>query len=95
MSAAGKLARALTAMADAVGQAVCVAIIGERPWASATFVGARHVLALDGDSSAGFAAWVDTLADAEFAVPGHLVVDVSVERSTGGVRLSALMLVAA
>ncbi|MET0365001.1 MAG: hypothetical protein ABW169_10135 [Sphingobium sp.] len=52
------------------------------PWASATFVGARHKLTLlltgeDADSRA--TALAAALVDAEFTIPGHLVADLVVD----------------
>lgn len=50
----------------------------ERPWASATFVGARHywTWSICGDDHAALAARVETkLPDHEFNIRGHLVAD--------------------
>jgi hypothetical protein len=53
-----------------------------RPWASANFVGARHIfpcaLAV-GDAEAVCAALQSDLSAAEWALPGHVVADVVVE----------------
>lgn len=92
MSAASRLTRTLAAMAEAAGCAVRVAPLSETPWASATFVGARHVLAIESPGSATFYAWLATLPDADFAVRGHVVVEVSVERQAGVARMTALIL---
>ncbi len=53
-----------------------------RPWASASFVGARHLfrcLLAAGDSEAVRRALHDRLNAAEWALPGHIVADVAVE----------------
>ena len=53
-----------------------------RPWASANFVGARHIfpcaLAV-GDAEAVSVALQSELGAAEWALPGHVVADVVVE----------------
>ena len=76
--AATLLARALTASAEAAG---CPVAIGEADWsrwASATFTGARHVLCLSAAPSPALIAWIAGLPEAEFALRGHLVADLSV-----------------
>ena len=53
-----------------------------RPWASASFVGARHIFPCrfaDGDAAALAAALRNRLGDAEWALPGHIVADIAVE----------------
>ncbi len=56
-----------------------------RPWASANFVGARHLfpcaLAV-GDAAMLRAALHDRLSAAEWTLPGHIVADVVVECAT-------------
>lgn len=50
----------------------------ERPWASATFSGTRHTIALSfrgDDAIAAGEAFVAALPDHEFAIPGQLVAD--------------------
>ncbi|HEX7874119.1 MAG TPA: hypothetical protein VF475_14485 [Sphingobium sp.] len=52
------------------------------PWASATFVGARHemVLILKGaDAITRAIALARSLVEAEFTIPGHLVADLAVD----------------
>lgn len=52
------------------------------PWASATFIGARHrvVLALDGEDAVERAeALAVVLPDADFAIAGHVVADLAVD----------------
>ncbi|WP_246543741.1 hypothetical protein [Novosphingobium profundi] len=51
---------------------------GERPWASATFSGARHTIALSftgEDALVDGEAFVEALPEHEFAIAGHLVAD--------------------
>lgn len=53
-----------------------------RPWASASFVGARHIFPCTlaaGDGAAMCRALQDRLSAAEWALPGHIVADVAVE----------------
>ncbi|WP_374944872.1 hypothetical protein [Sphingomonas sp.] len=95
MSAGTKLARALLATAAAAGCAVRIVSATERSWASATFVGARHALSVEGVDSAALDGWLSALHDADLVLPGHMVADVSVERCDGGARVTALTLVAA
>ena len=49
-----------------------------RPWASANFVGARHLFRCSG-SSFEARALQDRLAAVEWRLPGHIVADLSVE----------------
>ncbi len=53
------------------------------PWASVTFTGARHVLTCTGPDLTG-------IEDAEFDLPGHVVADVAVTRSTGLMAVEVL-----
>lgn len=53
-----------------------------RPWASANFVGARHLFPCDlaaGQAEAVSAALQGVLSATEWALPGHVVADVAVE----------------
>lgn len=53
------------------------------PWASATFIGARHALTLvlmGEDASLRAEALAVMLPEANFAIPGHVVADVAVDR---------------
>lgn len=71
------LERRLRISAEAAG--VSIEIVGSRstPWASATFNGARHHLALE-SADAGFAPWLATLPEADLPLRGHLVADLIV-----------------
>jgi hypothetical protein len=62
-----------------------------RSWASATFTGARHqlVLLVEGEESAE--RFLSGIEEAEFALPLHILADISVEskeRSEDGVRIA-------
>jgi hypothetical protein len=53
----------------------------ERPWASITFTGSRHVITLVFEGLAGLEAgdlFIAALPEHEFAVPGQLVADATV-----------------
>lgn len=93
MSAGVRLARALQTMAIEAGCPVRVTAASERPWASATFVGARHTLVLEANPCAALDHWLAGLPEADIAVPGYLVVDITVERTLRGLRVEALLLV--
>lgn len=54
---------------------------GERAWASATFTGSRHTLALTFSGEDGIAAadrFITALPDHEFAIPGQVVADAAI-----------------
>jgi hypothetical protein len=61
-----------------------------RPWASASFVGARHIFPCTlaaGDSAAVRGALQDKLNAIEWKLPGHIVADVVVECGADGAAL--------
>lgn len=88
--AATLVARALVASAAAAGCEIAIAESDWTRWASATFTGARHELTLVGTPSPGFDAWIAALPEAVFALRGHLVADLRVERvSRSGDRVAA------
>lgn len=75
----GRLMRAVSAMA---GEGAELLRSSSSGWASATFSGARHEaeLRLAGAGAHERAqALADSLPGAEFALPGHIVADLSVE----------------
>lgn len=75
----GRLMRALSALA---GEGSELLSSSSTLWASATFSGARHeaALRLTGDGAHDRAeALADSLPEAEFALAGHIVADVTVE----------------
>jgi len=76
--AATLLGRALTANAEAAGCPVAVQSADWTRWASATFTGARHMLSLSAPPSPELTAWIAALPEAEIALRGHLLADLSV-----------------
>lgn len=74
------LERALVASAEAGGFAINVTVADWVRWVSATFSGARHMVTLIGERSAGIEAWIAGLPEAEFGLRGHLVADLVVKR---------------
>ncbi|MFT3967348.1 MAG: hypothetical protein QM690_15840 [Sphingobium sp.] len=91
--------RLIAALLERAGPDAEMAEDGLTPWASATFIGARHrlVLVLRGDDAASRAgALASLLPEAEFAIAGHLVADLAVDccesdhPGEGRLRLSIL-----
>lgn len=76
--AATLLERALLASAQAAGCPVALVSADWTRWASATFVGARHRIALRASPSPLLDAWLAGLGEAEFALRGHIVADLVV-----------------
>lgn len=74
--------RLIAQLLDHAGPDSSVIATSSRPWASATFVGARHVIVLK-LSGAGHAAradrFIETLPDVEFSIAGHIVADTCVD----------------
>lgn len=70
--------RALAASALLSGTSISVRSSASRRWASATFVGARHRMLLDGADDTVAAVWLNRLPEAEFDLRGHLVADCAV-----------------
>lgn len=73
------------------------ASLGRRDWASATFVGETHMIALSLPAAVADD-FIAALADMEFALPGHLVADIVVsdrgeEGATARLTIEALTLV--
>jgi hypothetical protein len=90
--AARALIAALVAAALTAQIILTVADVEERPWASATFSGGRHVLSveLDGDGAA-ISKWLAGLPEAQWAMRYHIVADIAVAaRSVGGATIEAL-----
>jgi len=52
------------------------------PWASVTFNGARHRIALTLPDVAEADEWIESLPEADLVIPGHLVADLTVARVT-------------
>lgn len=90
--AARSLIAALAAMALTAQITLTIAETQERPWASATFNGARHVVSveLDGDGVA-IDRWLAALPEAQFAMRHHIVADIAVAARSGyGAVIEAL-----
>lgn len=84
---ATQLARAI----EASREGVVVLARESRPWASVTFSGARHRMTLDARATPGLDRWLAALPEAEFALRGHLVADLtvaSVEHRDGRARVA-------
>ena len=96
-TAGERLARALVAPIAAFD---CIASVetDSRPWASVTFTGEQHSLAirLSGpDAGAAADALLDGIEEREFALPGHIVISIAAAGraqtdSAIGVKLEAL-----
>jgi hypothetical protein len=71
------LVRALRTMGAAFD--IRIDSIADRPWASATFIGTRHVVRLAARSVPGVRSWLAALPEANVALRGHLVADLSVD----------------
>jgi len=74
------LIRALRTSATAANVTIHVETIACTPWASATFVGTQHRLTIAADPVPGLRDWIDGLPEATFAMRGHLVADLAVDR---------------
>ncbi len=74
------LIRALRNQAIAATLSMHVGSIACTPWASATFVGTQHRLTIVADPVPGLREWIDGLPEATFAMRGHLVADLVVDR---------------
>lgn len=84
------LERALIAAAGAGGCEVTIPASHTQRWASATFIGARHMLTLTSTVSARFDAWIAGLPEHEFTLRGHLVADLVVtSTSRDGAAITA------
>lgn len=80
-TAAAALLRALLARAGVAREKILLTDIRSVDWQSLTIVGERHEIAIriPGPFAAGLAASLcDGLAEAEFAIPGHIVADIVV-----------------
>jgi hypothetical protein len=73
-----RLARAL----EASGPGVAVARRTATRWASVTFTGARHELDCTAPATPALEQWLADLPEAEFALPGHLVADLTIAAMT-------------
>ncbi len=76
------LERALLASAGSAGCTLAIARSEMERWASVTFAGARHRIALTGQAAPALNRWIVALPEAELALRGHLVADLTIERRT-------------
>lgn len=86
---AAQLLRALARAAAATGCAAELRHEALVPWASATFNGGQHRVAVAGPA---LDAWLDTLADADLPLIGHFVASLAVDRDGAGAVLTVLVL---
>jgi hypothetical protein len=77
-SVAPQFERALRESAERAGCPIAISASSATRWASATFVGERHMLTITGTANPGFDLWIDGLPEAEWALCGHLVADLAV-----------------
>lgn len=82
--------RLIAQVLELAGPDSSVIATSSRPWASATFLGARHlvIMRIRGAGHADRATlFAEALPHAEFSISGHIVADICVdERSTGGIN---------
>lgn len=86
------LIAALAATALSAHVTLTVVSADQRPWESATFTGARHVLsaALDGPAQA-VGRWLSAMPEMEFTLSHHIVADIAVSvQRPGAVTIEAL-----
>ena len=87
------LARALVAAATAAGCDATVTAIATRSWASATYVGAHHEVALAIRACVERYRWLASLAQADLPVRGHVALPPTIlSADDGGVLLEVLTL---
>lgn len=91
--------RLLSALGALAGDDARIAESGLRPWHSATFIGSRHNVTMvfaGNRSEASARRFADALADAEFSLPGHIVIEVKpgepAPAAHDGVRLAVEIL---
>jgi hypothetical protein len=87
-AAGAELKRALRTYFVALGAPVTLESLASRPWASITFSGERHQLALclpGPGAQAAVDSFLDGLEDREFPLSGHILADIE----TTGVRRDA------
>ena len=84
----GQLLRALRRSAAAAGCAVELRHEALTPWASATFTGGQHRIAVLGDAGG----WLATLPEADLPLVGHFVAGCAVEGDGTGQWLTLLVL---
>lgn len=90
--AARALIAALAATALTAHITLTVVDTQERPWVSATFAGARHVVAVElAGADAAVDRWLADLPEIGFAMRHHIVADIAVAaRGSGSAVIEAL-----
>lgn len=76
------LARALFADACLAGTRIEIDGSNATAWHSATFSGARHALDVTAPVGGDTSAWVERIGDVDLSLPGHLLAELSVTRSS-------------
>ena len=74
--------RLCAALADLAGDGASAILESFQPWHSATFIGTQHKVTLHiagPDAAARAQALATSLPEAEFRLPGHVVIDVAVD----------------
>lgn len=79
-----RLLRALERAGDAAGLSIAWELVAARPWVSALFVGARHRLRGTAAASAALDAFLGVLPEANLALPGGHVADLTVNAEVDG-----------
>lgn len=82
--------RIRTLLARELPPGLCLGPSTFRPWASASFVGARHLFPCGlaaGDAEATGTALQARLGAIEWVLPGHIVADIAVEAGAGPAEL--------
>lgn len=82
-----RLSRLLTAEL-AAGMTLGVSTF--RPWASANFIGARHIFPCIAEAGPSPTAVQERLAAVEWPLRGHIVADIAVEPVEDGLRIEIL-----
>lgn len=80
MKADRALARALAQAFGEHGATLALEAMSSRPWASATFSGAQHVVTLrvtGPQAEAAANAILPDIGEREFALPGHVLIDIA------------------
>lgn len=85
------LLRGLRRSATGTGSPVELTHVGQTPWATATFTGARHTIRATGDATT-LSAWLAMLPEAELPLHGHFVASCAAEVTGGEAVIELLVL---
>jgi hypothetical protein len=94
----GPAERLRAAIAELAGPDAQITAHSLRPWASITFSGARHTIALlfeGADAMPAAEAFLDALPEHDFAIPGQLVADAAIRSVDHGLLPAPRMAVTA